>query len=93
MINIFPSVQKNLEWRVCPQCRIYYPSTAALKPRQWDAACVYDSNDDERDSESETEVIEEEARTNEDTAPLVNIFELLRNPAFIELDGNNDDED
>ena len=67
---------------MCPQCRIYYPSTAALKPHQWDAACVYDSNDDERDSGSETEVIEEEARTNEDTAPVVNIFELLQNPAL-----------
>ena len=93
MIDIFLSVQKNLEWRVWRQCWIYYPSTAALKRHQRDDACVYDSNDDERDSGSETEVIEEEARTNEDTAPVVNIFELLRNPAFTELDGNNDDED
>ena len=53
----------------------------------------YDSNDDERDSGSETEVIEEEARANEDTAPIVNIFELLRNPAFIEVDRSNEDED
>ena len=39
------------------------------------------------------QVIEEETRANADTASIVNIFELLRNPAFIELDGNNDDED
>ena len=78
---------------MCPQCRFYYPSTAALKQHQRGAACVYDSNDDECDSGSETEVIEEKARISEDTAPIVNIFELLQNPAFIELDRNNDDED
>ena len=39
------------------------------------------------------QVIEKEARASEVTAPIVNIFELLRNPAFIELDGNNDDQD
>ena len=88
-----PSVQKNLERRVCPQCGIYYPSIAALKQHQRGAPCAYDSNDDERDSGSETEVIEKEARANEDTAPIVNIFELLRNPAFIELDRNNSDGD
>ena len=88
-----PSVQKNLEQRVCPQCGIYHPSIAALKRHQRDAACAYDSNDDKRDSGSETEIIEEEARANEDTVPIINIFELFRNPAFVELDGNNDDED
>ena len=88
-----PSVLKNLERRVCPQCGNYYPSIAALKRHHRGAACAYDSNDDERDSGLETEVIEKEARANEDTAPIVNIFELLRNPAFTELDGNNDDED
>ena len=78
---------------MCPQCGIYNPSIAALKWHQRGAAWAYDSNDDERDSGSETEVIEEEARANEDTAAIVNIFALLRSPAFIELDGNNDDED
>ena len=39
------------------------------------------------------QIIEKEARASEVTAPIVNIFELLRNLAFIELDGNNDDED
>ena len=66
-------------------------SGSAISVLDWSLA--YDSNDDECSSGSETEVIEEEARGNEDTAPIVNIFELLWNPAFIELDGNNDDED
>ena len=76
-----------------PQCGIYYPSIAALKQYQRCAACVYEIHDDEHDSGSETEVIEKEAHANEDTTPIVNIFKMLRNPAFIELDGNNDDED
>ena len=42
---------------------------------------------------SKTEVIEQEARANEDTALIINIFQLLQNPAFIELDGNNNNED
>ena len=88
-----PNVEKNLEGRVRLQYGVYYPSIAALKQHQRGTACVYDSNDDERDSGSETEVIEEEARANEDTAPIVNIFELLRNPVFTELDGSNDNED
>ena len=88
-----PSVQKNLERLLCPQCGIYYSSIAALKRHQRGAACAYDRKDDECDSGSETEVIEEEARANEHTALIFNIFKLFRNPAFIELDGNNDDED
>ena len=66
-------------------------SGSAISAPDWCQA--YDSNDDERDRGSETEVIEEEARANEDTAPIVNIFELLRNPAFIEVDRSNEDED
>ena len=66
-------------------------SGSAISVPDW--CLAYDSNDDEGDSGSETEVIEEEARANEDTAPIVNIFKLLRNPAFIGLDGNNDDGD
>ena len=66
-------------------------SGSAISAPDWCQA--YDSNDDERDSGSETEVIEEEARANEDTAPIVNIFELLRNPAFIDVDRSNEDED
>ena len=67
----------NLEQPVCLQCGIYYPSIAALNQHQQGAACTYDSNDDERDSGSETEVLEEQARANEDAAPIVSIFELL----------------
>ena len=38
----------------------------------------------------EADVIDEkEARANEDTVPIISIFELLQNPAFTELDGNN----
>ena len=66
-------------------------SGSAISVPDWCQA--YESNDDERDSGSETEVIEEEARANEDTAPIVNTFELLRNPAFIEVDRSNEDED
>ena len=66
-------------------------SGSAISVPDWCQA--YDSNDDERDSGSETEVIEEEARANEDTAPIVNTFELLRNPAFTEVDRSNEDED
>ena len=66
-------------------------SGSAISVPDW--CLAYDSNDDECASGSEIEVIEEEARGNEDTAPIVNIFKLLWNPAFIELDGNNDDED
>ena len=66
-------------------------SGSAISVPDWCHA--YDSNNDERDSGSETEVIEEEARANENTTPIVNIFELLRNPAFIEVDRSNEDED
>ena len=66
-------------------------SGSAISVPDWCRA--YDSSNDDCDSGSETELIEEEARANEDTAPIVNIFKLLRNPAFIELDGNNDDGD
>ena len=66
-------------------------SGSAISVPDW--YLVYDSNDDERDSVLETEVIEEEARASEDTASIINIFILLRNPAFIKLDGNNDDVD
>ena len=62
---------------MCLQCGIYYPSIAALKQHQKGTACVYDNNDNEHDSGWETKVIEEEACANEDTAPIVNIFELL----------------
>ena len=56
-----------------------------------DRCLAYDSNDDECDSGSETEVIEEEASANEDTSPIVNIFELLQNAILTDLDGNNND--
>ena len=45
-----PSLRKNLEWQVCLQCGIYYPSIRALKQHQQGAACVYDNNDDKGDS-------------------------------------------
>ena len=57
-------------------------SGSAISVPDWYLA--YDSNDDERDRP---------ARASEDTASIINIFELLRNPAFIKLDGNNDDVD
>ena len=50
-------------------------SGSAISVPDW--CLAYDSNDDECASGSETEVIEEEARGNEDTAPIVNIFKLL----------------
>ena len=50
-------------------------SGSAISVPDW--CLAYDSNDDECSSGSETEVIEEEVRGNEDTAPIVNIFELL----------------
>lgn len=75
---------------MCLQCGIYYPSIRALKQHQQGAACVYDNNDDKGDSGLEADIIEEkEARANEDTVPIISIFELLQNPAFTELDGNN----
>ena len=37
--------------------------------------------------------MEEEVRANEDTAPIVNIFKLLQNPVFPELNGSYDDKD
>ena len=86
-----PRVQKNLEQRVCLQYEIHYPSIAALKQHQRDAACANDNNDHKCDSGSETEVIEEEACVNKDTVPII-IFELSRNPAFVDLDVNNNDE-
>ena len=49
----------------------------SIKQHQQGAACAYDSNDDKHDSGLETEVIEEEARANEDTVPIINIFKLL----------------
>ena len=66
-------------------------SSSAISVPDW--CLAYDSNDDECVSGSETEVIQEEARVNEDTSPIVNNFKLLQNPAFTDLDRNNGDED
>ena len=90
----YPSVKSAVNQRVCNLCEIYFPSIASVKGHKAGKGCEAEY-DDEGGSDDGDNYEEEEDR-NDDTevehvdgeneCPVLNIFELLQNPTFVEDD-------
>ena len=90
-----PSVKSAVKQRVCNLYGIYFPSIAAVKQHKAGKGCEEGEYDDEEGSDDGDNYEEEEDR-NDDTevelvdgeneCPVLNIFELLQNPTFVEDD-------
>ena len=87
-----PTAQKDVPKRICKDCETYFPSGAAVKIYRKDKCChgfveIVDGNvsdnEDELSIEFQGNEIENSA-TN--TAPILNIFEMLTQMSFIDDD-------
>ena len=94
------SLKAKVKNRVCKQCGIYYPSIAARKGHREDgcglevlgnkdsiSSYILGIDDEEEDISHEEEETSEIliADGDEDHAPIINIYELLMNSEFIEI--------
>ena len=80
-----PSVKSKVKDRVCKDCGIYYPSVAAVKRHRAGNGCENHS-----DQEQQVQLITEEGEEDEERAiddeecPILNIFAILQNSAFVD---------
>ena len=88
-----PSVKSAVKQRVCNLCGIYFPSIAAVKRHKAGKGCEEGESDKEAASDDGNDYVEEVDRSSdseaefmeeEDQCPVLNIFELLQNPTFVE---------
>ena len=90
----YPSVKSAVNQRVCNLCEIYFPSIASVKGHKAGKGCEAEYDDEggsddgdnyeeEEDRNDDTEV---ELVDGENECPVLNIFELLQNPTFVEDD-------
>ena len=90
-----PSVRSAVKQRVCNLCGIYFPSIAAVKRHKAGDGCE-EAEYNDKEGSNDGDIFEEEEGRNDDTeveivdgeneCPVVNIFELLQNPIFVEDD-------
>jgi len=74
-----PSQKDNVKKLICMKCEIQFTSAAAVTRHKRGGGCEDASIEvDDSDTEDELEVVEEE-----DEAPMMNIFDLMKNPEFI----------
>ena len=88
-----PSVKSAVKQRVCNLCGIYFPSIAAVKRHKAGKGCEEGESDKEAATDDDNDYVEEVDRSSdseaefmeeEDQCPVLNIFELLQNPTFVE---------
>ena len=88
-----PSVKAAVNQRVCNLCGIYFPSIAATKRHKAGKGCEEGESDKEAASDDDNDYVEEVDRSSDseaefieekDQCTLLNIFELLQNPTFVE---------
>ena len=86
-----PSVNK-IDARICKGCGIYYPSAAAVNRHRRGKGCgIVDSDEDFEEVADEVVIVDEVVDEEEDRAPIINIFELLANPAFVDDSGDEEE--
>ena len=92
------TIQKNIDKRTCKDCETYFPSAAAVKRHRRGDGCsglvdvVPDISKNEEDENEEVERQEVQSSVS-NTAPILNIFEILAQRLFIDADSCDDDED
>ena len=96
--NYCPSVKTEVNRRVCKKCHIYHPSIACLKRHQ--KVCTRGEENEESDDirqggDDEVETMDRDDDISsgqvDDVAPVLNIFDMLQNSAFMDDDESNDD--
>ena len=91
-----PSLRAKVKNRVYKQCGIYYQSIAARKRHRQDGCGlevlgnkVIAEEEDSLEEEENSEILV--ANSDDDHAPIINIYELLMNNEFIEIQTDRDD--
>ena len=82
-----PSVKTKVTKRVCKKCDVYYPSIAALKRHHKVCSSGIDTVDEESSDEEVEQITEVEM---EEETPIMNIFDILQNSAFVEVENEKD---
>ena len=73
--------------RVCKKCDIDYPSIAALKQHHKVRSSGIDTMDEESSDKEVEQITEVET---EEEALIMNIFDILQNSAFVEIENEKD---
>ena len=86
-----PTIQKNIDKRICKDCETYFPSAAAVKRHRRGDGCpglVDVAADISENEEKENEEVErQEAQSSvSNTAPILNISEVLAQTPFIDAE-------
>ena len=82
-----PFVKTKVTKRVCKKCDIYYPTIAALKQHHK----VCSSGTDTVDKQSSNEEVKQITKVEmEEDAPIMNIFGILQNSTFVEVENEKD---
>ena len=82
-----PSVKTKVTKRVCNKCDIYYPSIAALKRHYKVCSNGTDTVDEESRDEEVEQITEVEM---EEEVPIMKMFGILQNSAFVEVENKKD---
>ena len=92
-----PSLKAKVKKRVYKQCGIFYPSIAARKRHRQDGCglellgnkIIDEEEDISHEEEENSEILVVDG--DDDHAPIINIYELLMNSEFIEIQTDRDD--
>ena len=81
-----PSVKSKMKDRVCKDCGIYYPSVAAVKRHRVGNGCENHSDQEEQEQiiTEDGEEEDEERAIDDEECPILNIFDILQDSAFID---------
>ena len=82
-----PCVKTKVTKRVCKKCDIYYPSIAVLKQHHKVCSSGIDTTDKKSSDEEVEQITEVEM---EEEAPIMNIFDILQNSVFVEVENEKD---
>ena len=85
--SYYPSPKTNVTKCICKKCNIYYPSIAALKQHHKVCSSEIDTVGEESSDEVVKQITEVEM---EEEAPIKNIFDILQNSAFVEVENEKD---
>ena len=82
-----PSVKTKVTKRICKKCDIYYSSIAVLKQHHKVCSSRIVTVDEESSNEEVKQITDVEM---EEEAPIMNIFDILQNSAFAEVENEKD---
>ena len=93
-----PTLKKNIDKWICKDCKTYFPSAAAVNWHRRSDGCpgLVDvvANISENEEEENEEVERQEAQPSvSNTAPILNICEILAHMSFIDAKSCGEDED